>query len=223
MVRILIIRLDICIFGFPNSDLLWKVANFQSPLVADWVALFVGRVACDSRYGFPQNLWSLCYPLLVHPDLDHFPLFSFLWFCDVVNAFFLHMHCAKCTKNCHITQKMPYCVTVAKMPNSAMFAKESDCAELQKVHEIYKRWQIVQIWHCHCTELQKVATVHKIFKRWQIAQLRKNYFAKFAKLNSTMRNICQSYYTARNSETCIHNIAIFSVRQSEDGGKHPCF
>ena len=60
-------------------------------------------------------------------------------FCGVVNAFFLHMHCAKCAKNCHLTQKMPHCVTGAKMPNSAMFAKESDFTELKKVHEIYKR------------------------------------------------------------------------------------
>ena len=156
---------DICIFGFPNFNLLWKVVNFQSTLVEDWVALFVGRVACDSRYGFPQNLWSLCYPLLVHPDLDHFPLFSFMWVCGVVNAFFLHMHCAKCTKNCHHTQKNPHCVTVAKMPNSAMFAKESDFTELKKVHEIYKRWQIAQIW-------QKNAVFCKICKtKFHIVQL----------------------------------------------------
>ena len=238
MVRILIIRLDICIFGFPNSDLLWKVANFQSPLVADWVALFVGRVACDSRYGFPQNLWSLCYPLLVHPDLDHFPLFSFLWFCDVVNAFFLHMHCAKCTKNCHLTQKMPHCVTVAKMPNSAMFAKESDCAELQKVHEIYKRWQIVQIWHCHCTELQKVATVHKIFKRWQIAQIwRKKsrsilqnlqkkipHCATFAKV-TTLRVIQRTASTTLRSLVCAKvkmaaNILVFKLHNRSPRFKH---
>ena len=82
-----------------------------------------------------------------------------------------------------------------------MFAKECHCTELQKVYKIYRRWQIAQIWQ----------------------KKKSQDFAKFAKQNSTLRNICQSYYTARNSENCIHNIAIFSVRQSEDGGKHPCF
>ena len=60
-------------------------------------------------------------------------------------------------------------------------------------------------------------------KLLKFGKKKSQYFAKFAKQNSTLRNICQSYYTARNSENCIHSIAIFSVRQSEDGGKHPCF
>ena len=97
--------------------------------------------------------------------------------------------------------KIPKCITAAKMPNRAEFAKECHCTEFQKVHKIYKRWQIPQIW-----------------------QKKAQYFAKFAKRHSTSRNICQSYYTARYSEmNYIHNIVIFSVRQSEDGGKHPCF
>ena len=111
--------------------------------------------------------------------------------------------------------KMPHCVTGAKTPNSAKFAK-----------------------HCHCTELQKVATVHKIFKRWQIAQIwRKKsrsilqnlqnkipHCATFAKV-TTLRVIQRTASTTLRSLVCAKvkmaaNILVFKLHNRSPRFKH---